>query len=59
MLFNNAMLSDITIRQIYNGETKDYYAHKAVLCTHSKWFLKAFTGDFKAGQNSFAIVGIH
>jgi hypothetical protein len=49
MLFNNAMLSDITIRQIYNGETKDY----------SKWFLKAFTGDFKAGQNSFAIVGIH
>jgi hypothetical protein len=59
MLFNNPVLSDVTIRQIHNGETKDYYAHKAVLCTHSRWFLKALTGDFKAGQASFVITGIH
>ncbi|CAN9203102.1 unnamed protein product [Alternaria sp. RS040] len=46
-LFNNPTLSDVKIRQIYKGKVTEYFAHKAVLCAHSKWFLKAFTGKFK------------
>lgn len=46
-LFNDSLLSDVKIRQIYNGGTREYFAHKAVLCAHSKWFLNACTGRFK------------
>jgi len=46
-LFNDPILSDIKIRQIYKGETKEYFAHKAILSAHSKWFMRAFTGRFK------------
>ncbi|KAL1798859.1 hypothetical protein ACET3X_002896 [Alternaria dauci] len=46
-LFNDPTLSDVKIRQVYKGQTKEYFAHKAILCAHSKWFLKAFTGNFK------------
>ncbi|CAG5161995.1 uncharacterized protein ALTATR162_LOCUS6138 [Alternaria atra] len=46
-LFNDPILSDVKIRQIYKGKTKEYFAHKANLSAHSKWFLKAFTGNFK------------
>jgi hypothetical protein len=45
-MLNNPTFSDVKIRQISNGEVKEYYAHKAVLCAHSKWFMKAFTGNF-------------
>ncbi|KAF1849528.1 uncharacterized protein K460DRAFT_429052 [Cucurbitaria berberidis CBS 394.84] len=45
-LFNDATFSDIKILQIYNGRTKEYHAHKAVLCGHSGWFMKALTGPF-------------
>lgn len=48
-LFNNPTLSDIKIRQKHNGEVKEFYAHKAVLCTHSEWFTRALTGQFKVG----------
>lgn len=44
--FNNPTLSDVVIKQTYNGETREYYAHKAVLCMNSEYFLRAFTGDF-------------
>ncbi|OAL00170.1 hypothetical protein IQ06DRAFT_348663 [Phaeosphaeriaceae sp. SRC1lsM3a] len=45
-LFNNSVLSDTTIRQTYNGATKEYFAHKAVLCIASGWFVKALTGNY-------------
>lgn len=48
-LFNNPFLSDVTIHQIYEGEVKEYYAHKAVLCAHSAFFMNAFSGTFKVG----------
>lgn len=44
--FNNPSLSDVVIKQIYNGETREYYAHKAVLCMNSEYFIRAFTGEF-------------
>jgi len=31
-LFNDPKLSDVKIKQIYNGQTREYYAHKAVFC---------------------------
>ncbi|KAH7380537.1 hypothetical protein DE146DRAFT_624931, partial [Phaeosphaeria sp. MPI-PUGE-AT-0046c] len=46
-LFNNSLLSDVTILQTYNGVTKEYFAPKAVLCVASGWFVKALTGNFK------------
>ncbi|KAI4624429.1 hypothetical protein J4E83_004103 [Alternaria metachromatica] len=49
-LFNNPALSDVKIKQIHKGQTREYYAHKAVLCLESKYFLNAFTGHFKVSQ---------
>jgi hypothetical protein len=46
-LFNNPLLSDITIRQTCNGVTKMYHAHRPILASHSDWFMRAFTGNFK------------
>lgn len=46
-LFNNSFLSDITIRQVCDDSSKDYYAHKAVLCAHSEYFMRMFSGNFK------------
>jgi hypothetical protein len=46
-LFNNPLLSDVKIRQIYKGKVTEYHAHKAVLCLPSAWFRNAFTGNFK------------
>jgi hypothetical protein len=37
----------VKIKQIYNGETREYYGHKAILCFQSGYFMKAFTGHFK------------
>jgi hypothetical protein len=51
--FNNSTLSDVIIKQIYNGEAREYYAHKAVLCMNSKYFLRAFTGDFKVRKANY------
>jgi hypothetical protein len=51
-LFNNLKLSDVTIKQIYNGETREYYAHKAVLCMTSECFLGMFMGDFKVIESA-------
>lgn len=48
--FNNSTLSDVIIKQIYKGETREYFAHKAVLCMNSRYFLRAFTGNFKVGN---------
>jgi hypothetical protein len=45
-LFNNPVLSDFKIKQVYEGMTREYYAHKAVLCGQSKYFMNAFTGNF-------------
>ena len=48
-LFNNYALSDITLKQINKDTTREYYAHRAILCKESGFFLKAFTGTFKVG----------
>jgi len=45
--FNNPLFSDVIIKQKYQSEgrtqTREYYAHKAVLCMKSKFFLKQFS----------------
>jgi hypothetical protein len=46
-LFNNPVLSDVKIKQISNGRTQEYFAHRAILCNDSDYFMKAFTGNFK------------
>lgn len=46
-LFNNPILSDVTIKQIYKGKVREYRAHKAILCADSSYFHKAFTGNFR------------
>ncbi|KAF2029217.1 hypothetical protein EK21DRAFT_26386, partial [Setomelanomma holmii] len=55
-LFNDSTFSVIKIRQTCNGKSKEYFAHKAVLCGRSEWFMKAFTGPFKeATENVIAV----
>ena len=55
-LFNDPILSDIKILQVFNGETKEYYAHKQILINQSEYFLKAFTGNFKeATENTMTL----
>jgi hypothetical protein len=49
-LFNDPVLSDVKTKQICNGKTREYYAHKAILCAQSSYFLKAFTGNFKVSE---------
>lgn len=44
------------IKQIYKGSTREYHAHKAVLCMESKYFLKAFTGNFKVSCTPQVVV---
>ncbi|CAN9202243.1 unnamed protein product [Alternaria alternata] len=51
-LFNNPALSDVKIKQVYEGQTREYYAHKAVLCLESGYFLNAFTGGFREASES-------
>jgi hypothetical protein len=56
-LFNNPRLSDIKIKQIYKGVTREYYAHKAVLSCQSAFFMNAFTGHFK--EASATTIEVH
>ncbi|KAF2799325.1 hypothetical protein K505DRAFT_294799 [Melanomma pulvis-pyrius CBS 109.77] len=51
-LFNNPTLSDIRIKQICKGKTREYYAHKAILCKESDYFMNAFTGSFQEASDS-------
>ncbi|KAF2000823.1 hypothetical protein P154DRAFT_563001 [Amniculicola lignicola CBS 123094] len=51
-LFNNPTLSDIKIKQTYNDKTREYHAHKSVLCLHSTYFLKAFTGNYREASDA-------
>jgi hypothetical protein len=37
----------VIIKQTYEGKTREFYAHKAILCAQSSFFMKAFTGNFK------------
>ncbi|KAE8833852.1 hypothetical protein PTNB85_03775 [Pyrenophora teres f. teres] len=46
-LFNDFTFSDIKIRQICNGKTKEYYSHRVILCRRSAYFRKALMGSFK------------
>ncbi|KAL1799399.1 hypothetical protein ACET3X_003436 [Alternaria dauci] len=46
-LFNNPALSDVTIKQVYKGQRREYYAHKTILCLESGYFFNAFTGGFR------------
>jgi hypothetical protein len=46
-LFNNPAISDVTIKQVYNEQVREYHAHKAILCMESEYFLNMFTGNFK------------
>jgi hypothetical protein len=45
-LYNNPALSNVKIKQIFNGKVREYHAHKAVLCLESEYFLNMFTGAF-------------
>jgi hypothetical protein len=49
-LFNDPLLSDVKIKQIHDGKTREYFAHKAILSAQAPYFLKAFTGEFKVSQ---------
>ncbi|KAH7091930.1 hypothetical protein FB567DRAFT_434637 [Paraphoma chrysanthemicola] len=51
-LFNNPSLSDIKIKQVNNSQVREYYAHRAVLCMESEYFLHIFTGNFKEASES-------
>ncbi|KAF2123011.1 hypothetical protein BDV96DRAFT_681599 [Lophiotrema nucula] len=47
-LFNNPTLSDVKLLQTSsNGQTIEYYAHRAILCESSGYFMTAFTSQFK------------
>jgi hypothetical protein len=47
-LYNDPVLSDVKIKQVCDdGKTREYFAHKAILCAQSSYFLKMFTGHFK------------
>ncbi|KAF2269737.1 hypothetical protein CC78DRAFT_539669 [Lojkania enalia] len=46
-LFNDPTRSDVKIRQVYNGQAREYIAHRQILCGQSRFFKNAFTGNFK------------
>jgi hypothetical protein len=47
-LFNNPLLSDVNLKQVSKGgKVREYHAHKAVLGGDSRYFYKAFTGNFR------------
>ncbi|KAF2821942.1 hypothetical protein CC86DRAFT_263419, partial [Ophiobolus disseminans] len=46
-LFNNPTLSDVKIKQIFKSQVREYYAHKAILCMESEYFMNMFAGGFK------------
>jgi hypothetical protein len=47
-LFKNPTLSDVTVKQISTyGTVREYYTHKMVLCMESRFFHRAFRGNFK------------
>ncbi|KAF2650715.1 hypothetical protein K491DRAFT_578346, partial [Lophiostoma macrostomum CBS 122681] len=49
-LFNNPMLSDVKIVQIFGEERFEYYGHRAILSANSRWFFNAFKGPFVEAQ---------
>ncbi|KAL1592744.1 hypothetical protein SLS60_011160 [Paraconiothyrium brasiliense] len=51
-LFNNPTLSDVKIKQIFKGKVREYHAHKQILARGSKFFLNAFTGNFKEAHDN-------
>ncbi|KAF2658636.1 hypothetical protein K491DRAFT_713350 [Lophiostoma macrostomum CBS 122681] len=51
-LFNNPVLSDMKLLQVYKGETKEYHVHKQILSCQSRYFMNAFTGNFKEATNT-------
>ncbi|KAG9204252.1 hypothetical protein G6514_001325 [Epicoccum nigrum] len=58
ILYNNPLLSDVKIRQISRaGQVREYYAHKAILSGESRYFMAAFTGQFR--EASQATMEIH
>ncbi|USP78078.1 hypothetical protein yc1106_05352 [Curvularia clavata] len=55
-LYQDPTFSDITIRQTFQGKHREYLAHKAVLCNHSGWFMRALTGNFKeSAENTIEV----
>ena len=46
-------MSGVTLKQTAYGQTREYHAHKAVLCMESRYFLKAFTGNFKVSVENY------
>ncbi|KAJ4409256.1 hypothetical protein N0V91_002612 [Didymella pomorum] len=46
-LYNSRVPSDVILKQIFNGQAREYHAHNAVLCMESRCFVRAFTGNFK------------
>ncbi|KAF2643831.1 hypothetical protein P280DRAFT_546719 [Massarina eburnea CBS 473.64] len=51
-LFNNPVLSDVKLNQVYDGNSRVYHAHKAILCKESTYFMKAFTGNFQEATDN-------
>ncbi|KAF2727046.1 hypothetical protein EJ04DRAFT_400003, partial [Polyplosphaeria fusca] len=50
-LYNNSLLSDVKIHQVFEGRVTEYHAHKAILSNHSQWFFMAFTGNFVEAES--------
>ncbi|KAJ4409251.1 hypothetical protein N0V91_002607 [Didymella pomorum] len=52
-LFKNPTLSDVTVKQISTyGTVREYYTHKMVLCMESRFFHRAFRGNFKIAKQA-------
>ncbi|KAF2821943.1 hypothetical protein CC86DRAFT_410338 [Ophiobolus disseminans] len=51
-LFNDPVLSDVKIKQTYDGRTREYHGHKAIPCFQSVYFMRAFTGSFNEASEA-------
>ncbi|EAT76499.1 hypothetical protein HBI56_230700 [Parastagonospora nodorum] len=51
-MFDDPTLSNIKIKQISNGKTREYFRHKARLCADSDFFINSFTIGFKEASNT-------
>jgi hypothetical protein len=56
-IFNNSVLSDVTIKQIHNDHVREYHAHKAVFCMESEYSLNMFISNFKVSSRWLKFFG--
>ncbi|KAF2452022.1 hypothetical protein P171DRAFT_16702 [Karstenula rhodostoma CBS 690.94] len=56
-LFNNPAFSNVKIKLHYNGSVHEYHAHTMILASGSRFFLNAFTGQFKEASEN--VIELH